>query len=444
MLRFIFGVLFFSFFLQSAVAKNLPSATSSVSTPLSADELASDLKASALRAQMELKNKEIQTLEADILRYKKELEEVSKETNTLGNAIKVIDITRRNLSTNITLTQKKIDNATLQIEALQRNISSKTEGIQAQKNGISETLKEIQSLDRQTLFETFLSGESFGDVWAEVSQMQDLENDMHTKADELKNLREDLSVAERLEEKKRNELSGYQANLLDQKRITDAQKKEKDVLLKETKNKESNYKKLLLEREARRKAFENELLDIESELRLITDPSKIPLARHGLLGAPLAELAVTQKFGHTEFSNSRPSLYGAGGGHNGTDFKASVGTPVQSAASGEVIGVGDTDTVCYKASYGKWVLVSHGENGLSTLYAHLSLISVREGQRISKNELVGYSGNTGYSTGPHLHFTVFVSEGVQIATRKSTVCAGGTYRMPIADLRAYLDPMLFL
>jgi len=98
--------------------------------------------------------------------------------------------------------------------------------------------------------------------------------------------------------------------------------------------------------------------------------------------------------------------------------------------------------VCPGASYGKWVLVRH-TNGLSTLYAHLSVISVSVGDQISGSSVIGYSGNTGYSTGPHLHFTVYATQGVEIMDRKSRVC-GGIYTMPIADLRAYLNPLSYL
>jgi murein DD-endopeptidase MepM/ murein hydrolase activator NlpD len=87
-------------------------------------------------------------------------------------------------------------------------------------------------------------------------------------------------------------------------------------------------------------------------------------------------------------------------------------------------------------------MVKH-TNGLSTLYAHLSVIKVSPGQQVTTGETLGYSGNTGYSTGPHLHFTVYASQGVKIMSRKSAAC-GGTYTMPIADLKAYLNPMSFL
>lgn len=129
-------------------------------------------------------------------------------------------------------------------------------------------------------------------------------------------------------------------------------------------------------------------------------------------------------------------------GHNGTDIGVSIGTPIYAADAGVVLGTGNTDLTCPGASYGKWVFIQH-PNGLSTIYAHLSLIKSEAGETVTRGELIGYSGATGYVTGPHLHFGVYASQGVKIMTMQSKVC-GTTYTMPIADFKAYLNPLLYL
>jgi murein DD-endopeptidase MepM/ murein hydrolase activator NlpD len=109
------------------------------------------------------------------------------------------------------------------------------------------------------------------------------------------------------------------------------------------------------------------------------------------------------------------------------------------------VAVGNTDAVkgCY--SYGKFVLIKHN-NGLSTLYAHLSFASVKKGDTVITSDVIGYSGNTGYSTGPHLHFTVYASQGVQIVRygdyKAKTNCADAN--IPVAPLNAYLNPIDYL
>lgn len=149
---------------------------------------------------------------------------------------------------------------------------------------------------------------------------------------------------------------------------------------------------------------------------------------------------MTQYFGNTSFSQ-RTNAYN-GNGHNGVDFRANTGDQVYASANGTVTDTGNTDAVpgCY--SYGKWVLIEH-DNGLSTMYAHLSLIKAQEGDTVSRGEVIGYTGNTGYSTGPHLHFTVYATEGVQVVQYDDSInCQSAV--IPIADLDAYLDPLNYL
>jgi murein DD-endopeptidase MepM/ murein hydrolase activator NlpD len=131
----------------------------------------------------------------------------------------------------------------------------------------------------------------------------------------------------------------------------------------------------------------------------------------------------------------------ASGSHNGIDLRASVGTALVSPGPGVVVDVGDTDKACPKASYGKWVLIRH-TNGLTTLMAHFSLIKVTKGQSLTAGQLVGYSGNTGYSTGPHLHVTIFSSDGVKVGTISSKACSGKSLTMPLPTANPpYLNPL---
>jgi LysM repeat protein len=86
--------------------------------------------------------------------------------------------------------------------------------------------------------------------------------------------------------------------------------------------------------------------------------------------------------------------------HNGIDIGVDTGTPVRAAMEGTVSETG------YNSGYGNYVIIYH-HAGWMTLYGHLQSISVREGQPIAAGQRIAYSGNTGYSTGPHLHFSVF-------------------------------------
>jgi murein DD-endopeptidase MepM/ murein hydrolase activator NlpD len=86
--------------------------------------------------------------------------------------------------------------------------------------------------------------------------------------------------------------------------------------------------------------------------------------------------------------------------HPAVDIGVAIGNPVKASDSGYVAVVGRSDT-----GYGRYILVDHG-NGFQSVYAHLSVIYVEVGQSVGKGQTMGLSGNTGKSTGPHLHFEI--------------------------------------
>ncbi|NLA82845.1 MAG: M23 family metallopeptidase [Clostridiaceae bacterium] len=90
--------------------------------------------------------------------------------------------------------------------------------------------------------------------------------------------------------------------------------------------------------------------------------------------------------------------------HNGIDINASVGAAIVAADGGNVAVAG------YNSGYGNYIMIYHS-NGSATLYAHLSSMSVSKGDTVSKGQVIGGAGSTGYSTGPHLHFEIHINGG---------------------------------
>lgn len=119
-----------------------------------------------------------------------------------------------------------------------------------------------------------------------------------------------------------------------------------------------------------------------------------------LLAWPLEEHTITAGW---YYSDGKP--------HRAIDLRAAVGTPVYAAEYGTVDWVQTWDgcSTSGDQSYGNLVRIRHADyNGgkLQTLYAHLQRVTVKNGQAVREGEVIGYSGNTGNSTGPHLHFEV--------------------------------------
>lgn len=103
---------------------------------------------------------------------------------------------------------------------------------------------------------------------------------------------------------------------------------------------------------------------------------------------------------NSRFGN-RANPFGGGGGENhpGLDFKGNIGEPIQVTADGEVVQAGRI------GGYGNAIKIKHGFN-YETLYGHLSEIDVTVGQKVKAGDTIGKLGNTGRSTGPHLHYEI--------------------------------------
>lgn len=407
------------------------------------------LLSSAVHAQSvdELKNKinasndNIRQLNEEIKKYQAEIDTLGKQANSLKNTLATLDLSRKKLEADLAVTRNKIDSTNLEIKELSLQIDDKSERIEDGKRVIAQSLNSISQMESDSIIETFLSSRTLAEAWNAADELNTLQSGVKGRIDDLKSVKISLEDNKKKTEAKKSQLVSLQNDLANQKKVLAETVKEKNNILAETKNTEANYKKVLVSKQAQKDAFEKELLEYESALRIAIDPSKIPSTGSGVLSWPLDKIKVTQYFGNTAFSTANPQIY-SGKGHTGIDFGASIGTPVKASLGGIVNGVANTDLIPGCASYGKWIMIKHA-NGLSTLYAHLSLQTVAIGDAVSTGQVIGYSGNTGYSTGPHLHYGVYATQGVQITKLvSSTNCRNAT--IPIADLKAYLNPLSYL
>lgn len=391
-----------------------------------------------LREQIYSITKTKQLLQEEIAGYEKQLKEIGEQATNLTNTIKSLNVSISKNALDIRLTQNNIDSTELQIEELGLGIDKDIKLIDLNLKTIASLLREVNVYDNVSLVKNFLIYKDFSEIWNDQQNLFTLQNQLREKITDTEKAKMVLESDKTDAEKKKEELIKLKTDLLDRKNLLDITKKEKNKLLSETKNSEENYKNILSEKKLLADAFDKELAQFESDLKFVIDPNSYPSPGKGIFSWPLDIIKLTQLFGKTEFGKR---VY-ANGFHNGVDFKAPFGTEVKATLSGIIRGVGDTDTTCPGASFGKWILLEHN-NGLSTTFAHLSLIKVSAGQFVMTGDVIGYSGNTGFSTGPHLHISVYPTQGVKISTLKSAVptCAGRIYTMPISN--SYLDPLIY-
>ncbi len=396
-----------------------------------------------LESNIQERNSEIRELEEEISELGGQIDLVGAEAKTLENALKQLNLTDRKLTTDTRLTRQKITGTGLAIEELALGIIDKEQQIQIGGAALAQSLRNIHELESRSFIEIIFSQDGFSGFWNSVQGLQQFQGEVNGRVHSLQALKREFEGSKKASEREQKNLIAYNVRLGDQQEIVKQNKDVKNILLKETKNKESNYKELLNERLARREALEQELRDFEAQLRVEIDPKSLPRPGEGVLRWPIDSVKVTQYFGNTPFASKNPQVYN-GAGHNGIDLRAAPGTVIKNAANGVVVDTGNTDTVhgCY--SYGKWVLIRH-YNGLATLYAHLSLIRATPGQEVSTGDIIGYSGNTGYSTGPHLHLGVYAANAVRVVKlgdiKEITNC--GAAHIPVSPPNGYLNPLSY-
>jgi murein DD-endopeptidase MepM/ murein hydrolase activator NlpD len=398
-----------------------------------------------LQRQIDAEKKRIQDIDREIVEQAKLVEQVRGQKRSLENEVKSLDASARTIESSIKKTTANIKESELTISRLALEIEKRSSSIEQHRAATASLMRELNRAERTTGIEAYLSGESIVEAAALTFRITEIGDSISERIEMLDRERIEMEDRAQLTAAEKAELESHTSRLANERSAVVSTKSVKDKLLSETANKESEYQRILNAKVAEKAEFERSMREYESKLAIAIDGTKFPQPGTRVLQWPLERITITQFFGSTEFAAKNPSVYGGRPYHSGVDFGAPVGTPLFAPLSGTITHTGNTDAIpgCY--SWGRWVLLKH-DNGLTSLFAHLSSVSVKPGDRVETGDIIANTGNTGFSTGPHLHYTLYASEGVRVVpfsdVRKTTSCAGTV--TPTAPGDAYLDALDYL
>ncbi len=391
---------------RSAAAQT---ATSSVTTPFSASDL---------KAQLDAKNKELENVNAQLQATQSSLKVTQQQKNTLQNQVNSLNGNIKALNLGIQADQLTTEQLQLEIAQLNGDLGDISASITTKVKAVESTLQELQRNDTsgENLLVVFLKQQTLADGVLEAQTLHNLQSQLANDIDSLKNLRQSYNDKIQESSQKRNSVAVHQADLQNRVAIVQDQQAEKQNLLATTKGQESVYQKQVADLLKQQQQIASQIESLDAILRTKVDPTTLPAVHAGILLVPIAADGVsdiTQGYGATDFAKNGY----AGHWHNGLDFAAAIGTPVLAAGDGVVSGVANEDLYCRHGAYGKFITIDH-PNGLTTLYGHLSKQIVSKGDTVKRGQVIGYSGKTGYATGPHLHFTVFAQTTFNVVSSK--------------------------
>ncbi|MBI1888392.1 MAG: peptidoglycan DD-metalloendopeptidase family protein [Candidatus Spechtbacteria bacterium] len=379
-----------------------------------------------LKNQIDARQKEIQNLKEKEKEYKGAISEKRQKAATLADVVLDFNAKIQKTEKDISEKQKEITISSLRIRQIELEVDEKGEAIARMHAYIGSALREIYENDGIESVELFLKYKNLSDFFNQVEYRQILQQDFEFRVEALKSFRQKLEEQKIELTKEKDALKVLKSELEKRNMILEDEREEKRSLLTQTRNEEWRFKEVLKDVTAKQEEIQREIFNLEQKLREAIDASKLPIAAPGILHWPV-EGNLTQGYGCTKFaktSKAYPTCF-----HNGIDIAGSYGTPVKAARQGKILGV---EKAPY--AYGKWITIEH-DNGLVTLYAHLSLQGVKPGQEVESGDIIGYMGSTGFSTGSHLHFTVYAPNS--FATKPSLL--SGT--LPIG---ASLNPLDYL
>ncbi len=379
-----------------------------------------------LRRGIDQKAKELEGLAIQIKAAQNQLEDIEEQKSTLQKELKKIDYTVSQLNLSIKASEITIEKLELELAALEGTIGETEERIARSQQAVTFLLRDLYERGREGTLPALLRGRTIAEAVAVTEASMRVGETLAEKVNELKALRGALKGTFAAKTDKKAAIVSENSTLKTRRGIVLDQKSDREVILAQTKNQEKQYQTQLAALEKRQEEMGKEIETLEAELRKSFDPSLLPVKRSGVLGYPVANPRMSQGYGRTAFARRAYATQF----HNGVDFAVPIGTPVFASADGVVKAVGDNG----RLQYGRYVLIEH-ENNLTTLYAHFSRQAVAKGAIVKKGEIIGYSGNTGYAFGPHIHLTVYWAPSV---TLKSFPGAG------LVPVGVTIDPQDYL
>lgn len=346
-----------------------------------------------LEDEISKKKSEIEQINSQMDSYREKVSQYSSETASLINDIALIENQVAMARLDVSITQIEIQSQQLELQLLDQRINDQTEKLESQKEMLREMIFELHTKDNIGLIEILFGSEDFNALFDQVQYLESINEDLNNALRSTKQTKDGLETDKVLQEEQLDEMLVLEKQLEEHVARLEMQQNAKDVLVRATQESEVKYRVLMSELRQERQFVTSQISSLQSEMEDRLAQTDDLGGDPGVMSWPLTHGIITATFHDPTYPYRH--LFE----HSGLDMAVPQGYSVMSSAPG-IVAWARTGR-----SYGNYVMVIHS-GGYATLYAHLSRIDVEEDQYVARGQQLGLSGNTGLSTGPHLHYEV--------------------------------------
>lgn len=317
------------------------------------------------------------------------IEQANKEIEKLSNEMSEVQKQISQLNSQILIYQEEIDRLQLQINENEANLVQLQEKYDKRKTAMASRMIAQYEAGDTTYLDFLLSSESLTDFISNyyiVGEIIDMDETLLT---EMENTRIEI-------EQTKQQLEQDKASLQEQKNTLETKSAEREAHRNKLKQQKANS-------QAEVEQFENEMKSIQAQIdEAVKAANSYVGSFSGTLSWPLSSSSYGYNLITSGFGKRGQPVAGASTNHKALDIGVGY-KPLYAAADGYVViaasGYG---------GYGNFIMIKHS-NSLYTCYGHLSKFNVSAGQTVTRGQQIGVTGNTGVSSGPHLHFEVRTS-----------------------------------
>ena len=363
-----------------------------------------DEEIKALNDKIQNQKKQMDSLAEKQKNYQLMIQQKLQDKNSLINQLSIIDNKEAKTKLDVDGTNLNIDKTNLEIKKIQLDMENVDTEIETEKQHIGNLLRLAYKQDQVSTMEMLLLNDSLAEFLNQAKYLENTNSKIKESLDTLKNKKDQLEKSQINLDEKNKDLTSLKSEL--EKKVEGLQYEQdsKGIILEETKSSEAEYQNLLAQAKKEQLQAEAEVYSLEKIIRQkMADKDKNKLeAGSSDIAWPVAGRTITTGFHDPEYPYRKII-----GEHPAIDIRAPQGSTLRAAGDGYVARVKFDGSTSYA-----YIMIIHS-NGLSTVYGHVSSVSVVTDQYVRQGDVIGRTGGAPhgigsgpFTTGSHLHFEV--------------------------------------